>query len=349
MKLSFRWYGEEDPVKIEYIKQIPSMDSIVTAIYDVPVGEVWSMESINKVKETVEKAGLNFDVIESVPVHEDIKLGFSSRDKYIENYKQNIINLGKAGVKVICYNFMPVFDWTRSQLDKKLEDGSTALVYYKDQINKMDPLKGELSLPGWDSSYTKEDLKDLFDKYSKIDEEDLWTNLEYFLKEIIPVAEASNVKMAIHPDDPPWSIFGLPRIITTEENLDRFLKLVDSEYNGLTLCTGSLGSGSFNNIVRMVDKYSAQGRIHFMHVRNIKLLDDGSFEESAHYSSCGSLNIVEIMKALHKNKFNGYLRPDHGRMIWGETGKPGYGLYDRALGAMYIAGIWETLDNVNKE
>ncbi|MBU5436782.1 mannonate dehydratase [Tissierella sp. MSJ-40] len=349
MKLSFRWYGEEDPVKIEYIKQIPSMDSIVTAIYDVPVGEVWSMESINKLKETVEKAGLNFDVIESVPVHEDIKLGFSSRDKYIENYKQNIINLGKAGVKVICYNFMPVFDWTRSQLDKKLEDGSTALVYYKDQIDKMDPLKGELSLPGWDSSYTKEDLKDLFDKYSKIDEEDLWTNLEYFLKEIIPVAEASNVKMAIHPDDPPWSIFGLPRIITTEENLDRFLKLVDSEYNGLTLCTGSLGSGSFNDIVRMVDKYSAQGRIHFMHVRNIKLLDDGSFEESAHYSSCGSLNIVEIMKALHKNKFDGYLRPDHGRMIWGETGKPGYGLYDRALGAMYITGIWETLDNVNKE
>lgn len=346
LKLSFRWYGEEDPVKIEYIKQIPSMDSIVTAIYDVPVGEVWSMESIERLKATVEKAGLNFDVIESVPVHEDIKLGLPSRDRYIENYKKNIENLGKAGVKVICYNFMPVFDWTRSQLDKKLEDGSTALVYYKEQIDKMDPLKGELSLPGWDSSYTKEDLDDLFNKYSKIDEEGLWANLEYFLKEIIPVAETSNVKMAIHPDDPPWPIFGLPRIITTENNLDRFLKLVDSEYNGLTLCTGSLGSGSFNNIVRMVDKYSAQGRIHFIHVRNIKLLDDGSFEESAHYSPCGSLNIVEIMKALHRNKFDGYLRPDHGRMIWGETGKPGYGLYDRALGAMYIAGIWETLDNV---
>ncbi|MGN9164388.1 mannonate dehydratase [Tissierellaceae bacterium HCP3S3_D8] len=346
MKLSFRWYGEEDPVKIEYIKQIPSMDSIVTAIYDVPVGEVWSMESIERLKATVEKAGLNFDVIESVPVHEDIKLGLPSRDRYIENYKKNIENLGKAGVKVICYNFMPVFDWTRSQLDKKLEDGSTALVYYKEQIDKMDPLKGELSLPGWDSSYTKEDLDDLFNKYSKIDEEGLWANLEYFLKEIIPVAETSNVKMAIHPDDPPWPIFGLPRIITTENNLDRFLKLVDSEYNGLTLCTGSLGSGSFNDIVRMVDKYSAQGRIHFIHVRNIKLLDDGSFEESAHYSPCGSLNIVEIMKALHRNKFDGYLRPDHGRMIWGETGKPGYGLYDRALGAMYIAGIWETLDNV---
>lgn len=349
MKLSFRWYGEDDPVKIEYIKQIPTMDSIVTAIYDVPVGEVWSVESINKLKERVEKAGLKFDVIESVPVHEDIKLGLPSRDKYIENYKQNIINLGKAGVKVICYNFMPVFDWTRSQLDKVLEDGSTALVYYKEQVDKMDPLKGELSLPGWDSSYTKEGLNDLFNQYSKVDEETLWSNLEYFLKEIIPVAEANDVKMAIHPDDPPWPIFGLPRIITTEENLDRFLKLVDSKYNGLTFCTGSLGSGTFNDIVKMIDKYASQGRIHFMHVRNIKILEDGSFEESAHYSSYGSLDIVEIMKALHKNNFDGYLRPDHGRMIWGETGRPGYGLYDRALGAMYIAGIWETLDKTYKK
>lgn len=349
MKLSFRWYGENDPVKIEYIKQIPTMDSIVTAIYDVPVGEVWSAESINKLKMRVEKAGLKFDVIESVPVHEDIKLGLPSRDKYIENYKQNIINLSKAGVKVICYNFMPVFDWTRSQLDKVLEDGSTALVYYKEQVDKMDPLKGELSLPGWDSSYTKEGLKDLFNQYSKVDEEALWSNLEYFLKEIIPVAEANDVKMAIHPDDPPWPIFGLPRIITTEENLDRFLKLVDSKYNGLTFCTGSLGSGTFNDIVRMIDKYTSQGRIHFMHVRNIKILENGSFEESAHYSSYGSLDIVEIMKALHKNNFDGYLRPDHGRMIWGETGRPGYGLYDRALGAMYIAGIWETLDKTYKK
>jgi len=349
LKLSFRWYGEDDPVKIEYIKQIPSMYSIVTAIYDVPVGEVWSVDSIMDLKERVEEAGLKFDVIESVPVHEDIKLGLSTRNGYIENYKKNIENLAKAGVKVICYNFMPVFDWTRSQLDKTLEDGSTVLVYYKEQIDKMDPLKGELSLPGWDSSYTKDELKDIFEQYSKIDEEDLWDNLEYFLKEIIPVAEANDVKMAIHPDDPPWPIFGLPRIITTEENIDRFLKLVDNKYNGLTFCTGSLGSGNFNDIVKMVDKYSSRGRIHFMHVRNVKLVGEGSFEEAAHYSSEGSLDIVEIMKALHRNKFDGYLRPDHGRMIWGETGRPGYGLYDRALGAMYIAGIWETLEKISKE
>ncbi len=344
MKLSFRWYGKEDPVKLQYIRQIPSMYSIVTAIYDVPVGEIWDMKRIDSLKSEVEAVGLKFDVIESVPVHEDIKLGLPSRDRYIENYKQNIRNLSKAGVKVICYNFMPVFDWTRTELAKTLEDGSTALVYYKDQLAKMDPLKGELSLPGWDASYTKDELADIFHKYEKVDEEALWTNLEYFLKEIIPVAEECDVKMAIHPDDPPYSIFGLPRIITREENLDRFLKLVDSEYNGLTLCTGSLGSASFNDVVRMVDKYSAMNRIHFMHIRNIKLLEDDSFEECAHYSPCGSLDIVAIVKALHKNNFQGYIRPDHGRMIWGETGRPGYGLYDRALGAMYITGIIETLE-----
>ncbi|MGX6591937.1 mannonate dehydratase [Cetobacterium ceti] len=349
MKLSFRWYGDEDPVKLEYIKQIPTMDSIVTAIYDVPVGEVWDMEKIEKLKAKVENAGLNFDVIESVPVHEDIKLGIGNRDKYIENYKTNIRNLGKAGVKVICYNFMPVFDWTRSQLDKVLEDGSTALVYYKDQVDKLDPLNSNLSLPGWDSSYTKDELASLFANYKKIGEEGLWENLEYFLKEIIPVAKEEDIKMAIHPDDPPWPIFGLPRIITCEKNIDRFLKLVDNKYNGLTLCTGSLGCGQFNNMINLVDKYSSMDRIHFMHVRNIKLLNDGvSFEESAHYSGCGSLDIVEILKVLYKNKFTGYLRPDHGRMIWGESGKPGYGLYDRALGASYITGIWETLSKVLK-
>lgn len=347
MKLSFRWYGENDPVKLKYIRQIPTMNSIVTAIYDVPVGEVWPMENIQLLKEKVEKENLNFHVIESVPVHEDIKLGTGKKDIYIENYKENIRNLGKAGVKVICYNFMPVFDWTRSQLDKELEDGSTALVYYKDQIDKLDPLNSNLSLPGWDSSYTKEQLKELFINYKNIGEEGLWKTLEYFLQEIIPVAKEAGVKMAIHPDDPPWPIFGLPRIITCEKNIDRFLSLVDSEYNGLTLCTGSLGCGNFNNMEKLIEKYSGLNRIHFMHVRNIKLLDDGvSFEESAHYSNCGSLDIVKILNILHKNNFEGYLRPDHGRMIWGETGKPGYGLFDRALGASYITGIWETLSKL---
>lgn len=343
MKLSFRWYGQDDPVTLDKIRQIPNMYSIVTAVYDVPVGEIWSRESISSLKKQVENAGIAFDVIESVPVHEDIKLGKPKRDQYIANYQENIRRLGEAGVKCICYNFMPVFDWTRTQLDKLLSDGSTALVYYKDQLEKMDPLTGELSLPGWDSSYKKEDLKVLFEEYGRITEEDLWNNLQYFLEKIIPVAEECDVKMAIHPDDPPWNIFGLPRIITGEKALDRFLKLVDSKHNGLTFCTGSLGCTRSNDIYRMIEKYSKQGRIHFMHVRNVKILDDGSFEESAHFSPCGSLDIVKVLKPLQENGFDGYLRPDHGRMIWGETGRAGYGLHDRALGASYLTGIWETL------
>ncbi len=344
MKLSFRWYGPDDPISIRYIRQIPNMHSIVTAVYDVPPGELWSRESIAALKKETEDAGLHFEVIESVPVHEDIKLGKPTRDRYIANYQENIRRLGEAGIKCICYNFMPVFDWTRTQLDKEAADGSTSLVYYKDQLEKMDPLTGELNLPGWDASYTKESLAAVFAEYARITEEDLWKNLQYFLEAVIPVAEESGINMAIHPDDPPWPIFGLPRIITCEKNLDRFLKLVDSPANGLTFCTGSLGSSADNDIPHMVEKYAAMGRIHFMHIRNVKLLPDGSFEESGHLSANGSLDIVAIMKALHKNGFDGYVRPDHGRMIWGETGKPGYGLYDRALGAAYLNGIWEALE-----
>lgn len=243
---------------------------------------------------------------------------------------------------------MPVFDWTRTQLDKEWEDCSTSLVMYTEQLKNLDPLNDGLSLPGWDSSYQKDELRDLFDKYKNVGTEGLWANLEYFLKEIIPVAEECGVKMAIHPDDPPMPIFGLPRIVTNEENLDRLLKIVDSPSNSLTFCTGSLGAGSFNNIPELVRKYSSQDRIAFMHIRNVKIYDDNSFEEVAHLSSKGSLDIFEVVKALVETGFDGYVRPDHGRMIWGETGKPGYGLYDRALGATYINGLFEACEKYNK-
>lgn len=348
MKVTFRWYGKDDPVTLPYIRQIPGMSGIVSAVYSVPPGEVWPEEQIAELKKDAEANGLEFEVVESIPVHEDIKLGEPTRDKYIENYIENIRRLGRAGVKVVCYNFMPVFDWTRSQLDKPLDDGSTALVYYKDQVAKMDPLKGELSLPGWDSSYKKDELEALLNKYSKIDEGKLWENLEYFLKKVIPAAEESGIKMAIHPDDPPWSIFGLPRIITCEENVDRFLSLYDSESNGITLCTGSLGCKCSNDMVHLADKYSKMNRIPFLHFRNVLILPDGSFEESAHLTSKGSLDMFGILEVLHKNNWQGYVRPDHGRMIWGEKGRPGYGLFDRALGATYINGIWEALDRTQK-
>ena len=351
MKMTFRWYGESDKITLDKIRQIPNMYSVVTAVYDVPVGEVWPNESIAALKAAAERNGLKMEVIESVPVHEDIKLGLPTRDKYIDAYKENIRRLGKAGVKCICYNFMPVFDWTRTQLDKVAADGSTSLVYYESQLKAMNPLDGELSLPGWDSSYKKEDLKRLFEQYKAIDEEKLFENLEYFLKAIIPVAEEAGVNMAIHPDDPPWPIFGLPRIITSEKNIDRFLSLVDSPANGLTFCTGSLGADRNADMVRLVAKYAAMGRIHFMHIRNIRFVADG-FEETAHDANYGSLDIVGIVKALSDADYDGYVRPDHGRMIWGEQGKPGYGLYDRALGASYINGVWEALryekENRNK-
>ena len=208
----------------------------------------------------------------------------------------------------------------------------------------MDPRNGDLNLPGWDASYKKDELNAVLEKYKSVSEEDLWNNLKYFLERIIPVAEEVKIKMAIHPDDPPWPIFGLPRIITNEENLDRFLKLYESEYNGLTLCTGSLGVSKDNNMPNMIRRFGK--KIHFAHLRNVKIINDGEFQESAHMSKYGSLDFVEIMKAYHEIGFTGYARPDHGRMIWGEKGRPGYGLYDRALGAVYISGIWETLEKI---
>ena len=348
MKLSFRWYGEGDPVSLEYIRQIPNMRSIVSAVYDVKPGEVWPEESIVRMKDAVEKNGMLFDIVESVPVHENIKLGRDNVDELLEVYCENVRRLGKHGVKCITYNFMPVFDWTRTQLDKVAPDGSTSLVMYWDQMRGLDPLKDDINLPGWDSSYSREEIRELITAYGELGAEGLWKNLEKFLQKVIPVAEECGIRMAIHPDDPPYPIFGLPRIITCEENLDRFLALYESPANSLCLCTGSLGCAATNDIVKMVRKYSEMDRIAFMHIRNVLLLPDGSFEESGHLSSCGSIDMYEVVRALVETGFDGYVRPDHGRMIWGETGKPGYGLYDRALGATYINGLFEACEKAYK-
>jgi mannonate dehydratase len=343
MKMTFRWYGESDPVTLEYIRQIPGMDGIVSAIYDVPVGEVWPLEKLQTLKARIEGAGLKFDVVESVPVHEDIKLGKPTRDRLIANYQQNIRNCAAIGIKVICYNFMPVFDWTRTTLDKKLPDGSSCLAFSTKEVEEIDISKG-ISLPGWDSSYKADELKALLAEYSKIDEEKLWEHLSYFLKAIIPVAEEVGLKMAIHPDDPPRPIFGLPRIVKNRDDLARLLKIVDSPSNGLTLCSGSLGAGPQNNVEALIREFGGMGRIFFAHLRNVKVSPNGDFEETAHASACGSLDMAALVKAYHDTGYTWYVRPDHGRMIWGETGKPGYGLYDRALGAVYLNGLWEAVD-----
>ena len=350
MKMTFRWYGEKDSIPLEYIKQIPNMSGVVTAVYDTPVGEVWSEEKIVHLKSLCDKAGLEMEVIESVPVHEDIKLGKPSRDQFIANYAQTIRNLGKFGVKCICYNFMPVFDWTRTQLAKPRKDGSTVLAYDQREIDKMDPEKlfasmeagsqGHL-LPGWEPERLAH-IQELFQVYKSVDEEALWANLKYFLDAILPICEKYEVKMAIHPDDPGWSVFGLPRIITSGEALRRMVDMSPSPCNGVTLCTGSLGTNPHADLPGII--HMLEGSIFFAHVRNMEHTAPGQFEESAHLSSDGSFDMFAIVKALYETGFDGVIRPDHGRMIWGEQAMPGYGLYDRALGSQYLLGLWEALE-----
>lgn len=340
MKMTFRWYGEKDSIPLSYIRQIPGMSGVVTAVYDVPVGEVWEMDKILRLKSLCNEKGLEMEVIESVPVHEDIKLGLPTRDRYIANYATTIRNLGKAGVKCICYNFMPVFDWLRTNLHTEAEDGSNALSYNHEELMSLDP--HNLHLPGWDESYTSEELNSLLDAYSGMSHEQLFENLVYFLNGIMPACDETGINMAIHPDDPPWDMFGLPRIITGMSSYDKLFAAVPNVHNGITLCTGSLGAGRDNDMVAMASKLAA--RSYFVHLRQITHSGALDFCESGHLTSMGSLDMYGIVKALVEAGFDGYVRPDHGRNIWGEDGKPGYGLFDRALGATYLYGLFEAVE-----
>ena len=342
MKMTFRWYGLNDCISLQTIKQIPGMTGVVTAVYDTPVGSVWSRETIATLKAECDKNALEMEVIESVPVHEDIKLGRGKRDEYIENYCENIRRLAEVGVKCICYNFMPVFDWLRTNLHTVAPDGSNSLSYNHEEILALDPKK--LSLPGWDESYTSDELNALLESYKDVSREQLFDNLVYFLNKIIPVCEEVGINMAIHPDDPPWDVFGLPRIICCEADYEKLFAAIPSNCNGITFCTGSLGAGRNNDLVKMAYEYSKRGKIHFAHLRNIAYSGECDFREVAHLTEAGSLDIYGITKALCDGGFTGYVRPDHGRNIWGEDAKPGYGLFDRALGACYLNGLFEAIE-----
>lgn len=350
MEMTLRWYGSKyDTVTLQQIRQIPGVTGVITTLYGKAAGELWEEDEIRELVNEVEASGLHISGIESVNVHDAIKTGAPEREVYINNYIKTLENLARNNIRLVCYNFMPVFDWTRTELARKRPDGSTVLAYTQEAVDKLDPEKmfesiaGDTNgtvMPGWEPE-RMERVKELFAMYRDVDNEKLFENLKYFLERIMPTCDKYDINMAIHPDDPAWSVFGLPRIITCKENILRMMHMVDNPHNGVTFCSGSYGTNLKNDLPDMIR--SLKGRIHFAHVRNLKFNSPTDFEEAAHLSSDGSFDMYEIMKALYDIGFDGPIRPDHGRMIWGETAMPGYGLYDRALGAAYLNGLWEAI------
>ncbi len=371
MEMTLRWYGKAyDTVKLWQIRQIPGVKGVITTLYNKQAGELWTEDEIISLKNDVAEENMHIAGIESVNISDDIKTAGPLRDEHIDNYIKTLENLGKQDVHMVCYNFMPVFDWTRSELARSRHDKSTVLAYSQAAIDAIDPanmfdsIKDQMNgtvMPGWEPERLVK-IKELFEMYKDIDEQKLFDNLVYFLKAVMPVCDKYDINMAIHPDDPAWSVFGLPRIINNKANIEKMLKSVDNVHNGLTFCSGSFGTNPENDLPDMIRSFA--GRVHFAHVRNLQFnsfcREDGSavkawtgndipvgapdFEEAAHLSSDGSFDMYEIVKALYESGFNGPIRPDHGRMIWGEEAMPGYGLYDRALGAAYINGLWEAID-----
>ncbi len=359
MKMTFRWYGSEsDNITLQQIRQIPGMSGLMGVLDYKAAGEVWEEDEIRRYVEEVHAAGLECEVIESVNVHEDIKLGRPTRDKYIENYCITIRNLAKYGVKVIVYNFMPVLDWLRTDLARLIpEDGSNSLYFDEAELGEMTPTEivrktaessNGFTLPGWEPERLAE-LEATLEAYKSVTPDILRENYKYFLDGIIPTCEEVGIKMAVHPDDPGWPIFGLPRITHSQEDFDKVVAMHDSPCNTLCLCTGSLGSNPDNDIPSIIRHFGEMNRIGCLHVRNVKYLGYHKFREAAHLSSDGSLDLYEIMKAVYDTCPDTYIRPDHGRMIWDEQGRPGYGLYDRALGACYINGLWEAICKANQQ
>ncbi|MGM0213718.1 mannonate dehydratase [Enterococcus sp. AZ109] len=350
MKWGFRWYGEKgDSIPLNNVRQIPGMDGIIGTLLNKLPGDVWEVNEIQELKDSIEKENLALLGIESVAIHDAIKAGTDERDKYIDNYIQTIKNLSACDVHMICYSFKPIFGWAKTTLNYENEDGSYSLVYDQSVVDNMEPSdmyklihsqsKG-FKLPGWEEERLNK-FKSLMDTYEGVTKEKLFENLEYFLKKIIPVCEEMDVKMAIHPDDPPWEIFDLPRITKNLDDLKKILNIVDSPYNGLTFCTGSLGADPNNDLVEMVREIGH--RINFVHFRNVGFMGERKFKETAHLSTEGSLDMYAIMKALVDVGFDGPIRPDHGRTVWGEVAMPGYGLYDRAMGISYMQGLHEAI------
>ncbi len=375
---TWRWFGPSDSITLEKIRQAGAT-GIVTALHEIPTGDVWPLELVKRRKAEIEASGMNWDVIESIPVHNDIKSRTGDYKQLIENYKQSIRNVGAAGVTTVCYNFMPVVDWTRTNLTYQLPDKSYALRFEysdfaaydvfvmqrkgaeKDYTPTMlekakarfDAMSEEervglekniiAGLPGGEGSYDREGIRDTIQQFIDMGEDGLRTSLYEFLEAIIPIAEEAGVKMCIHPDDPPFSLFGLPRVVSTQSDAERLLKAVDSPANGLTMCAGSYGARGDNDLIAMVNAF--KDRIYFVHLRNVTREEDGSFYEAAHLD--GDNDMVGLVQALLNCESSiGCqipMRPDHGHTLTDEQDKkdlkPGYSYLGRLKGLAELRGL----------
>lgn len=392
MEQTWRWYGPDDPVTLADIRQAGAT-GIVTALHEIPIGEVWPLDVLKERKRLIEfddsrdlprERGLVWSVVESIPVHEDIKLGKPSRDVWIEKYKQSIRNVGEIGVKTVCYNFMPVVDWTRTNLEFELEDGAKALAFdmlefaafdmfilkrpnskdsYSEEIIRrarsvFESLSSEqryilqkniiAGLPGAQEGYTLAQFQQKLDEYKNIDADQYRENLGYFLREIIPVAIESGVKMAIHPDDPPIPLFGLPRVVSTEADLASLLEVVDTPYNGFTMCTGSYGVRPDNDLVGMIERHGA--KLNFAHLRSTQRDELGSFHEAGHLR--GDVDMYAVILAILKEQKRREavyrtdtvipMRADHGHTILDDLDKktnPGYSAIGLLRGMAELRGL----------
>ena len=385
MEKTWRWFGKKDKITLSMLRQI-GVEGIVTALHDVPNGEIWTVEAINDLKSYIESYGLRWSVVESLPVCEAIKYAGPERDQLIENYKVSLANLGKCGIKTICYNFMPVIDWVRTDLYHPWADGSSSLYYDRVRFAYFDTkiLKRE----GAEQDYTAEELEkvealdkviteaekdDLVDTiivktqgfvngnikegdknpvsifrnllalYKGIDRDQLRENMRYFLSAIMPVCEECGMNMCVHPDDPPFPVLGLPRIVTSDEDIEWFLGAVDNPHNGLTFCAGSLSAGAQNNVVEMARKYAS--RTHFVHLRSCHIFENGDFTEASHLG--GRADIIELVRIFEKENPALPMRVDHGMTMLGDGDKgynAGYSFLGRMFAMGQVQGILATVD-----